>query len=232
MKFWPGLAVAAAATMLSACNTDFNISSSSDGVPLAELDYEGATPTGISLAGVTEGLRFDLDDDSLGIGREGNWRQNGVATIRVTMPTPTRMSMAGSGTMTVDRLGKGVEAEISIAGSGESKVGRIDADALEVNVAGSGSLKAAGAAKTLDLSIAGSGDLDMRDVKVDSAEVAIAGSGDAAFASDGDVEASIMGSGTVEVLGNASCSVSSMGSGELKCRKRTAASGAAAEDAE
>ena len=116
MKFWPGLAVAAAATMLSACNTDFNISSSSDGVPLAELDYEGATPTGISLAGpdrvivtsgdtltidvegdssVTEGLRFDLDDDSLGIGREGNWRQNGVATIRVTMPTPTRMSMAG-----------------------------------------------------------------------------------------------------------------------------------------
>ncbi|MEL7682250.1 head GIN domain-containing protein [Citromicrobium bathyomarinum] len=253
MKFWPGLAVAAAATMLSACNTDFNISSSSDGVPLAELDYEGATPTGISLAGpdrvivtsgdtltidvegdssVTEGLRFDLDDDSLGIGREGNWRRNGVATIRVTMPTPTRMSMAGSGTMTVDRLGKGGEAEISIAGSGESKVGRIDADALEVNVAGSGSLKAAGAAKTLDLSIAGSGDLDMRDVKVDSAEVAIAGSGDAAFASDGDVEASIMGSGTVEVLGNASCSVSSMGSGELKCRKRTAASGAAAEDAE
>jgi len=84
MKFWPGLAVAAAATMLSACNTDFNISSSSDGVPLAELDYEGATPTGISLAGpdrvivtsgdtltidvegdssVTEGLRFDLDDE-------------------------------------------------------------------------------------------------------------------------------------------------------------------------
>lgn len=254
MKFWSGLAVAAAATLLSACNADFNISSTSDGVPLSELDYEGATPTGISLAGpdrvivtsgdtltidvegdtdVTEDLRFDLDDDSLQIGREGNWRQSGVATIRVTMPTPTRLSLAGSGTITVDRLGTGSDAEVSIAGSGESEIGRIDAETLEVNVAGSGSLKAAGSASTLDLSIAGSGDLDLREVEVGDADIAIAGSGDAVFSSDGNIEASIMGSGTVEVLGNASCSVSSMGSGELKCRNRTASSGATkAEDAE
>ena len=244
MKFWSGLAIAATATLLSACNADFNITSSSDGVPLSELDYEGAKPTSISLAGpdniivtsgdtltidvegdsdVTEGLRFDLDGDELEIGREGNWRQSGVATIRITMPTPTELGIAGSGTITVDRLGTGGDAEVSIAGSGDTQIGQIDADTLEVNVAGSGALKGAGKAAKLELSIAGAGNLDLRALKVGEADISIAGSGDAVFASDGTVDASIMGSGNVEVIGNAKCMVSAMGSGELKCSKRTAA---------
>ena len=244
MKFWSGLAIAAAATLLSACNADMNFNTSSSGVPLAELDYKGAKPTEIALAGpdnlivtsgeslsievegdpeITKDLRFDLDEDSLEIGREGNWRNSGVATIRITMPTPNEVTVAGSGTIEVDRLGTGGDAEVSIAGSGESAIARVDAAELEVNVAGSGSLKAAGRAKTLELSIAGSGDLDLRQLDVGDAEVSIAGSGDAIFASDGNVEASIMGSGTVEVIGNAKCTVSAMGSGELKCSARTAA---------
>ena len=249
MRIWSGFAIAATATLLSACNGNFNMPGS-DGVPLAELDYEGATPTEISLAGpdrvivtsgetltidvegpagVTEDLRFDLDDDDLEIGREGKWRKGGTATIRVTMPTPKSVSMAGSGTIELDRLGTGGEAEVSIAGSGTSKIARIDASELEVNVAGSGALSAAGKANSLELSIAGSGNLDMAKVKVGSAEISIAGSGDAVFASDGDVEASIMGSGTVEVIGNATCSVSAMGSGKLKCSARTAAATPKAE---
>ncbi|MBB3034423.1 head GIN domain-containing protein [Alteriqipengyuania lutimaris] len=253
MKFWSGLAIAAAATLLSACNADFNISSGSSGVPLAELDYEGATPTGISLTGpdrvivtsgetlaidvegdrdVTETLRFDLDDDTLGIGREGSWRQKGVATIRVTMPTPTRLSLAGSGEIGLDRLGTGGNVDISIAGSGESRIARIDADVLDISVAGSGSLTAAGRVETLDLSIAGSGDLDMREVEVGNADIAIAGSGDAVFSSDGTVDASIMGSGDVEVIGNARCDVSSMGSGEVRCTARASRSQQAGAQAE
>lgn len=245
MKFWSGLAIAAAATMLSACNGNFDINSSNSGVPLAELDYEGATPSGISLAGpdrvivtsgetltidvegdpdVTELLRFDLDDDRLGIGREGNWRQKGIATIRVTMPTPTSLSLAGSGKIELDRLGTGGNTEVSIAGSGESRIAQIDAEVLDISVAGSGSLTAAGRAETLDLSIAGSGDLDLRDVQVGNADIAIAGSGDAVFSSDGNVDASIMGSGDVEVIGNATCEVSAMGSGNVRCNARASRS--------
>ena len=243
MKFWSGLAMAAAATLLTACNSDFNISTSSSGVPLAELDTSGAAPTGISLAGpdrvivtsgegltinvegdpdVTEGVRFELDGDTLEISREGNWMGSSVATVRVTMPTPTELSLAGSGEIEVDRLGTGEGAEVSIAGSGESRVGQIDADRLEVSVAGSGSLEAAGRVQTLELSIAGSGDLDLRNVTVGDAEVSIAGSGDARFTSNGNVDASIMGSGDVEVFGNANCSVSSMGSGEVRCNRTSA----------
>ena len=247
MKFWSGLGIAAAATLLSACNADMNFNTNSSGVPLAELDYQGAKPTGIALAGpdtlivtsgesliievegdtdVTEDLRFDLDGDSLEIGREGNWRKSGVATIRVTMPTPTDVTLAGSGKIEVDRLGNGEDAEVTIAGSGESLIAQVDAAELEVNVAGSGSLEAAGRAETLELSIAGSGDLDLRQLEVGDAEVSIAGSGNAIFASDGQIDASIMGSGRVEVVGNATCSVSSVGSGELKCNARTASADA------
>ena len=65
MKFWSGIAIAAAATLLSACNADFNINSSS-GVPLAELDYEGATPTGISLAGPDRVIGVNLNGQCTG----------------------------------------------------------------------------------------------------------------------------------------------------------------------
>jgi len=239
--FAPAL-LGAATLLLSACG-DMNIRSSSSGVPLAELDYEGAKPTGITLAGpdkmivtsgetlaidvagdpdIVEMLRFDLDDDTLSVGREGDWRQSGIATIRVTMPTPTSLTLAGSGEIELDRLGTGAAASVNVAGAGESRVGRIDADTLEVNVAGSGSLKAAGAARKLDLSIAGSGDIDLRGVEVGDADVAIAGSGDAVFSSDGTVDASIMGSGDIEVIGNARCSINKMGSGEVTCRSRSA----------
>ena len=54
-------------------------------------------------------------------------------------------------------------------------------------------------------------------MKTESANLTIAGSGNAAFASDGDVEATIMGSGTIKVTGRARCKVSSMGSGTLIC---------------
>lgn len=237
MKFWPGLATAAAATLLTACggNISFN---SSDGVPLSELDYEGATPTGISLAGPdrvivtsgdqltievegsaesTEGLRFDLDGDDLEISREGRLGNASKATVRVSMPTPTSMSLAGSGEMELDRLGTGGDASLSIAGSGTSRIARIEADTLDASIAGSGTVQAAGRVEMLDLSIAGSGDLDLRNVVVGDADISIAGSGDAVFSSDGNVEASIMGSGDVEVIGNANCSVNAMGSGKLKC---------------
>ena len=58
----------------------------------------------------------------------------------------------------------------------------------------------------------------MQGLKVDSADINIAGSGDAAFASDGKVDASIMGSGDVTVNGDAECTVSKMGSGSVRCR--------------
>lgn len=210
----------------------------SDGVPLSELDMSGPAPTELILAGpdsviLTEGdtlavevegdddavasLRFANEDGKFAIMREKNsWSDKGTATIRVTMPLPSEVKIAGSGTATLPGLAKA--AEVTLAGSGKAIIADVAATRLELTVAGSGTIEATGTAERLEMTIAGSGSANMAGLQVGDAEITIAGSGDAEFASDGKVEAKIMGSGDVNVTGNATCTVESVGSGSVTCK--------------
>lgn len=234
-----GIAVAAVALSLSACNGSTVEINGMKGVPLAQLDLSAKAPEEITLLGpdtvrVVQGdklaitvegnqdakdrLRFVLKDGKLAIGREG-WKIGGsddLATIQVTVPAAKRLVMAGSGTMHADVL-RGEAATVSIAGSGDIDVPLVDTQDLKVEVIGSGDLKAGGKAKSLKISLAGSGSADLAGLTADEAKVEIAGSGDARFASDGQVKADIMGSGSVKVKGRAQCKVNTMGSGTLTC---------------
>lgn len=167
-----------------------------------------------------DALRFTLEDGALGIMREKDSGNNiGTATVRVTMPSLTAITMAGTGMVEAANLtGK---ADVTIAGSGSTIVRNVQANTLDLTIAGSGDFEAAGAVKTLDLTVAGSGAARMAGLSVDTADISIAGSGSSEFASDGTVEASILGSGSVSVIGSAECTVSSMGSGKLKCSAGT-----------
>ncbi|WP_245647517.1 head GIN domain-containing protein [Novosphingobium lentum] len=232
-----GIAVMGLAVATSGCdNVNFDMDGHK-GVPLAELDLSGKAPGEVTLLGpdhlqITRGdtlaitvdgdqaakdhLRFVLDDGKLGIGRDGWKNGTGIATIHVTMPAPSRLVMAGSGTITADALA-GAETRVTIAGSGTVDAPSIETDELKVDVAGSGRLRAGGHAKTLKVTMAGSGAAELIGLTVGSAKVDVAGSGNTSFASDGDVSANIMGSGEVRVRGRAKCTVQSMGSGKLVC---------------
>lgn len=234
-----GIAAAAVALSLTACDGATLEVNGMKGVPLAQLDLSQAAPEEISLLGpdnvhVVQGdklaitvsghqdakdrLRFVLKDGKLAIGREG-WKIGGsddLATVEVTVPAARRLVMAGSGTMRADAL-RGDAVGVSIAGSGDIEVPAIDTQELKVEVIGSGDLKAGGKAKALKVSIAGSGSANMAELAAEEAKVEIAGSGDARFSSDGQVNADIMGSGSVTVKGRATCKVNAMGSGTLTC---------------
>ena len=235
-----GAASMLAATIgLSGC---INIDSSFDGVPLDQLADGDGPPVEITLAGpddlivtvgdtldisvegddeVLEDLRFKRKGDSLAIGRESSWGDSrGKAIIRVTMPAPRSVALAGSGDIDSETLAS--DAEVSIAGSGKVKIGEVAADELDISIAGSGSLSASGSATELEISIAGSGDIDFAGLKADKVDISIAGSGDIELASDGVVEASIAGSGDVTVTGSATCKSSAMGSGTVTCKPATA----------
>lgn len=208
------------------------------GVPLADFDMSGAAPTGVVLAGpdtliVTEGdtldikvegaqaavdaLRFNLDKGSLGIMREKNsWKDGGAAIVRVTMPLPEEVTIAGSGAATLP--GMAGKAEVTIGGSGTVDVGTLAGESLEITIGGSGTVKAKGAVKTLTMTVGGSGKAEMAGLKVDKAEINVGGSGDAQFASDGEVEANIAGSGDIVVTGRAKCNIQAFGSGTLTCK--------------
>jgi hypothetical protein len=208
-----------------------------EGKALADLDLSGDAPSEISLLGpdmvdIRDGeklaiqvegsdeakdrMRFVLKDGSLGILRKnGNWGDDQVATVILTMPAPAKLNLAGSGRMTAASVSD--HPEVNVAGSGTLELASVNARKMEANIAGSGTLKASGSADTLELNLMGSGNGELGSLKVASAKVNIAGSGDAVFASDGDVDANIMGSGHVTVRGRARCKVHTVGSGSLVC---------------
>lgn len=255
------LAALPLALSLSGCfNVDVSINGE-EGVPLSELDLSGAAPAGLILTGsdkviLTQGdelsidvegsdeavaaVRFVLDNGALGITREEElWDSSDKATIRVTMPAPSDITITGSGSVEaqtlaadsdVSVLGSGGFAlgtsevnslDVHMSGSGSAKFDQINAEALEITVAGSGTLFASGTATDLEVSVAGSGGADLGELKVDRADINIAGSGSVNLQSDGEVEANIMGSGSVIVDGTAKCTQTSMGSGSLRCADGT-----------
>lgn len=224
------------ALALTACDASSVTVAGVDGVPLGELDQSGAAPTTLILGGpdsvtLTQGealaitvsgdraavdtLRFTLKDGALRIARAPKMNVDGIATVAVTMPTPSRIVLAGSGEITAPAI-EG-DAEVVIAGSGKVNIARVVASDLDVNVMGSGTLTAAGIAQSLDLNIAGTGRLAAPGLKADRADINIAGSGGGTFASDGGVKARIAGSGDVLVTGSATCEVTKVGSGSVRC---------------
>ncbi len=210
-----------------------------EGVPLAELDMSGDAPDEISLAGpdsliITEGdgmtitldgdseagdaLRFDLDGDELTIARDNNvYDGSKRAIVRLTIPAPETLGIAGSGD--IESATMASRAEIEIAGSGSITVAAIDAEDLDVAIAGSGDVSAAGSAQSLDVSIAGTGNVRLGELMADNVSVSIAGSGNVDLASNGRVDGSIAGSGNITVTGSATCSVDTAGSGKLTCNR-------------
>ena len=203
-----------------------------DGVALEDLDLTGPPPRRITLSGpaqvvVTQGEAFHIEvqpgptSRPLRFSREGKrLGVNGGDTetiVSITLPQLKKLSVAGSGRITADRIGP--DSKISIAGSGRIEVAKVKGGHLSAHIAGSGRLTLDGRADELSLHIAGSGRCDAEGLAVDAATIHIAGSGDAIFACDGDVEAHLMGSGNVIVHGNARCNVHSVGSGAVTCER-------------
>lgn len=236
-------ALIACAAALSGCEGAAMEINGQKGVPLSEVEIAGPPPSEVVLASgdtviITEGPNFDLkvegsntetlrfvrDAKVIGITREEGWSGQTAATIRITMPAPSDVVIAGSGTIRAQSLAS--TAEVAIGGSGLVEFGAVAAEKLEISIGGSGTVRGAGTVKRLEINIGGSGDVEMPALKADTAEVTIGGAGDVAFASDGTVNATIAGAGDINVTGQAKCTVDAFGSGNLNCAP--AAAGAAA----
>lgn len=228
------LAALALSTTLAGCDATNVEINGQKGVPLSEIEIAGAPPTEVVLSSGdtviitngdtfdikvegtgTESLRFVRDSEVIGITRTADWSGDSNATIRITMPPPKEMVIAGSGTIQAQSVAS--TAEISIGGSGTIEFGTVAAEQLGINIGGSGTIKGAGTVKRLEVNIGGAGDVAMPALKADSAEISIGGSGDVVFASDGQVTANIAGAGDVKVAGSAKCTVNAFGSGTLTC---------------
>lgn len=229
----PALLVASGGLLAGCDATDVEINGQK-GVPLADIEIAGPPPSEVVLSSGdtviitsgdtfdikvegsnTDSLRFVRDAEVIGITRTADWSGDSNATIRITMPPPREVVIAGSGTIKAESLA--ATSEVVIGGSGVVEFGTVAAEKLGINIGGSGKIKGAGTVKKLEVNIGGTGDVEMAGLKADSAEVSIGGKGDVAFASDGDVTANIAGAGDVKVAGSAKCTVNAFGSGTLTC---------------
>ena len=166
-----------------------------------------------------ERLEIQVDNGELQIGsRRDGWfsRNRGHVTVHVTMPSIDSAALAGSGNLRVDRA----EAEtfaVSIAGSGDMEIGALRARRANFEIAGSGGVRAAGNVEEADISIAGSGNASLDALQARRAKVSVAGSGDVSLRATETVEGDLMGSGDLTVQGGARCSVDKLGSGDVRC---------------
>jgi hypothetical protein len=90
--------------------------------------------------------------------------------------------------------------EINLAGSGNLVGENLDQEKLELNIAGSGSMRATGSVGTVEVSIAGSGNAKLGEVTMERLELNVAGSGDAEAAPAASAEVNIVGSGNLRLL--------------------------------
>jgi hypothetical protein len=167
-------------------------------------------------------LKIEVDGTNLKIGtrKEGwkiGWSSDRPKTvIRVSLPTIRAAAIAGSGDMRVDRA-QAERFSGSIAGSGDLQIGQLRAGEAKFSIAGSGNIQAAGNAQRADISVAGSGDVNLEQFEVRTAEVSIAGSGDVRARALETADVSIVGSGDVVFSGSPQCTVSKRGSGSVRC---------------
>lgn len=145
-----------------------------------------------------------------------DWSRLASATFHVTMPQLEQVSVAGSGSVRIDRI-EGESFSGTIAGPGELNIATMTVDEADFRIGGSGNVTAAGTAREASVSIGGSGEVRAGGLMARTAEVSIGGSGDVALTVQDEADISIAGSGDVDISGPARCSVSRMGSGEVRC---------------
>jgi len=137
--------------------------------------------------------------------------------LTVTVPTLAGAQIAGSGTISVNRVA-GDSFEAGVAGSGDLRLGQVEVKRFKAGIAGSGEINAGtGRAAVAEYEIAGSGDIAGAGLVAETASVSIAGSGNVAANATGSASVDIAGSGNVRVTGGAKCSVSKAGSGNVDC---------------
>jgi hypothetical protein len=118
---------------------------------------------------VLSGSQLRFDDD-------GDY--DGPLTVTLTAPDVRHFGISGA-------------ADLAIAGYAQ--------DDLDIDVSGSGTVTAAGKAKSVKLDISGDGNVDLGGLATDSAEAEISGSGKAALAPANAADLHISGDGEIDL---------------------------------
>jgi hypothetical protein len=183
--------------------------------------------TGKAVSASLSGSRTMLDDTELLV-RDGElivrwqegagWSRNGDegVDVEITMPEVRGVRNLGAGQIDIDRV-RGDRFAATLVSAGRVTIDSMDVDELKAELAGSGSLRAAGQVGTANLMVASSGSFDSPELTAQDADITSVGSGAVRANVTHTATIKTLGSGGIQLTGGAKCSVNKSGSGDVRC---------------
>ncbi len=163
-------------------------------------------------------VRVDVEGATAVIRATEDGNEARPARVLLVTRTLSRASLAGSGTLTIDRM-SGTETRVTLDGSGSISVGVLASDNLTAISAGTGTITLAGNARNGMLETRGSGSLDATGLTIADAKVALDGSGTLTATASRAAQIGAKGTGSATIYGKAACTVKREGSVRVLCGK-------------
>lgn len=151
----------------------------------------------------------------VGLKSGASYRTRTKMQIQVQAARLRGVTMRGSGEIRVDRVDADI-FEATVQGSGDVIVDALRADTVAVSIAGNGDIRAKGTAGTVGVAIDGNGDVHFADLVARTVAVSIRGSGDARVHATETLQVSISGSGDVRFRGSPKVTRTISGSGSVE----------------
>lgn len=124
-------------------------------------------------------------------------------TIKVTIPFEdiNKVTLTGSGDLWNKDVIEANNLNVALAGSGDLTL-NVKSTSIEGALAGSGDITLKGSTNNLKAKVAGSGDFHGFDLQTNNTVVSVAGSGDAKVISNESIKARVAGTGDIVYKGN------------------------------
>lgn len=157
----------------------------------------------------TESLEIEADDN--------------VMSLLTSEVVNGRLELGSSGSFSTTRgitytITASELVGVTISGSGDIDVSRIDADSFEATISGSGNIDPSGNSTNLKVTISGSGRFSGDDLESAIGDVTVSGSGEAVVNVTDDLVVRVSGSGDVRYMGNPTLDQDISGSGGVSRR--------------
>ena len=163
-------------------------------------------------------IEFVMEGDVLKIRtKDGYWLSNTKdLKVFISAPAYSKVKTFGSGNIySQGKLNNTSAIELELSGSGDIKAD-LNAPEVRAELRGSGNINLDGETRIFTGSIMGSGDIRAADLKSETTSIDIMGSGNAEVYASVKLEVDIKGSGDVKYRGNAQTSSHIAGSGSVK----------------
>lgn len=148
--------------------------------------------------------------------RKQSGTPDALPLVRLSARAVQSLMLQGHGSVRIDRL-TGARPNATLNGSGSIDIGVVQADALALNVSGSGSLKAAGTATSARAVMLGDGLIEATGLSLSSLDLFGEGPVRARMTVDGPARISVMGDAQIEIGGQSKCIIRQSAANAIAC---------------